>query len=88
MALTDSFPLGIEHDALRAQVTRRTSRLEDARAAALAVMAVFFIGSCAAAAGIAYESDGYGGITVAAGGLMGLASALPMWWLLRGSRRS
>ncbi len=83
MAHTGSFPLADPVGTPgRAPWTGGTNHAT-ARTVGLALAGVFALGSAVAAVGISYQAEGYGALSIAAGGLIGIASAVPLWMLLR-----
>ncbi len=83
MANTGSFPVVLPATARQATWTERH---DDARTMGLALVGILLLGSGAAAAGFHWESQGYGSLTIVGGGLLGFATAIPAWLLLRRPR--
>ena len=82
MANTGSFPIAIESTATPPRAALRAGS-RDGRVAALGLIGIFLLGSGAAAAGIHWESEGYGALSIAGGAVIGLGGALPVWLLFR-----
>ena len=84
MADTGSFPIALDHGAVPGPaISTLAGRFGDVRTVAAALIAVFLLGSGAAAAGIQYESEGYGALTVVGGALIGAGVFAPLWLLFR-----
>lgn len=90
MPPTGSFPLAIDRVSVPAHapapVAATAATRQDVPAIAMALAGVLVLGSVAAAAGIAWESRGYGALSIAAGGALGVASLFPLWLVLRRPR--
>ncbi len=85
MANTGSFPAVLPAPAAVRQATW-SDKHDDARMTALALIGLFLLGSGAAAAGLHWESQGYGSLTIVGGALLGCATAVPAWLLFRHPR--
>lgn len=84
MANTGSFPIALDSAAARQPaITPAVARFGDVRTISAALITVFLLGSGAAAAGIQYESEGYGALTFVGGALIGLGGLVPAWLLFR-----
>lgn len=84
MADTGSFPLALDRAATLGTVAARpVSRDGEVRKVGLGLVGVLLLASGAAAAGINFEQEGYGALSVVAGGLIALASAIPISLLFR-----
>ncbi len=81
MADTGSFPVVVPVPVVRAVVWS-----EGARSAGLGLVALLALGAIAAAAGLRFESEGYGALTLVGGAVIGIGMALPAWLLLRRPR--
>ena len=84
MADTGSFPLALDRAATLGSVTGRPATGDgEVRKIGLGLVGVLLLASGAAATGINYEPEGYGALSVGAGGLIALASAIPISLLFR-----
>lgn len=84
MADTGSFPLALDRATTLGTVTTRpVSSDGEVRKIGFGLIGVLLLASGAAATGINYEQEGYGALSVVAGGLVALGSAIPISLLFR-----
>ncbi len=90
MANTGSFSLPVAVQPTqppRARVAVAARGMDaETRLAAIAALGMFVLGSGAAAVGLRFEGDGYGGLTFLGGAAIAVGMALPAWMMFRPAR--
>jgi hypothetical protein len=83
MADTGSYPMAIDAAASLRTVARPAARHGQVKTVGLSLVGVLLVASGAAAAGINYEPEGYGALSIAAGAVLALATAVPLSLLFK-----